>query len=50
MPDYRASHAIRIADPALPGKLQAGDEVAYLLVFVGGLTKINYPDQPPLPG
>jgi len=40
--DYGAYHATLIADPALPGKWQPGEEVVYLLVFedelVDGLT------------
>jgi hypothetical protein len=33
--DYGAYHATLIADPALPGKWQPGEEVVYLLVFEG---------------
>jgi hypothetical protein len=33
LPDYGAYHAALIADPALPGKWQPGEEVIYLLVF-----------------
>lgn len=33
LPDYSAYHATLIADPALPGKWQAGEEAIYLLVF-----------------
>ena len=35
LPEYGAYHAALIADPALPGKWQAGEEVIYLLVFEG---------------
>lgn len=35
LPDYGAYHAALIADPALPGKWQPGEEVAYILVFEG---------------
>ncbi len=35
LPDYGAYHATLIADPALPGKWQPGEEVVYLLVFEG---------------
>jgi hypothetical protein len=35
LPDYGAYHATLVADPALPGKWQAGEEVVYLLVFEG---------------
>ena len=37
LPDYGAYHATLIADPALPGKWQPGEEVIYLLVFEGDL-------------
>jgi hypothetical protein len=33
MPDYGAYHATLIADPALPGKWQPGEDVVFLLVF-----------------
>jgi hypothetical protein len=33
LPDYGAYHATLIADPALPGKWQPGENVAYILVF-----------------
>ena len=33
LPDYGAYHATLIADPALPGKWQSGEDVAYILVF-----------------
>jgi hypothetical protein len=35
LPDYGAYHAVLIADPALPGKWQSGEDVVYLLVFEG---------------
>jgi hypothetical protein len=35
LPDYGVYHATLIADPALPGKWQPGEEVIYLLVFQG---------------
>jgi hypothetical protein len=38
LPDYSAYHATLIADPALPGKWQVGEEVAYMLVIEGDLT------------
>jgi hypothetical protein len=38
LPDYGAYHATLIADPALPGKWQPGEEVIYLLVFEGDLS------------
>jgi hypothetical protein len=45
LPDYGAYHATLIADPALPGKWQLGEEVVYLLVFEGelldGTTQVN---------
>lgn len=37
LPDYGAYHATLIADPALPGKWQPREEVAYILVFEGDL-------------
>lgn len=37
LPDYGAYHATLIADPALPGKWQPGEDVVYLLVFDGEL-------------
>lgn len=33
LPDYGAYHATLIADPALPGKWQPGEEMIYLLIF-----------------
>jgi hypothetical protein len=33
LPDYGANHATLIADPALPGKWKADEEVAFLLAF-----------------
>ena len=38
LPDYGAYHAALIADPALPGKWQPGEDVVYLLVFEGELS------------
>jgi hypothetical protein len=38
LPDYGAYHATLIADPALPGKWQPGEDVAYMLVFEGDLS------------
>jgi hypothetical protein len=35
LPDYGAYHATLIADTALPGKWQPGEEEVYLLVFEG---------------
>jgi hypothetical protein len=35
LPDYGAYHAALIADPALPGRWQSGEELIYLLVFEG---------------
>jgi hypothetical protein len=35
LPDYGAYHATLIADPALPGKWQPGEEVVSLLVVEG---------------
>jgi hypothetical protein len=37
LPDYGAYHATLIADPALSGKWQPGEESIYLLVFEGEL-------------
>jgi hypothetical protein len=37
LPDYGAYHATLIADPALPGKWKAGEEVTYLLAFENGI-------------
>lgn len=37
LPDYGAYHATLIADPALPGKWQPGEEVIYNLIFEGEL-------------
>lgn len=44
LPDYGAYHATLIADPALPGKWQAGEEVIYLLVFEGELVDGSTPE------
>jgi hypothetical protein len=45
LPDYGAYHATLIADPALPGKWQAGEEVVYLLVFEGELLDKSTPEK-----
>jgi hypothetical protein len=45
LPDYGAYHTTLIADPALPGKWQPGEEVVYLLVFEGDLTKGENPEE-----
>lgn len=39
LPDYGAYHATLIADPALPGKWQPGEEVIYLLLFENELSE-----------
>ncbi|MDI6696231.1 MAG: hypothetical protein QME21_14390 [Anaerolineales bacterium] len=39
LPDYGAYHAALIANPALPGKWQSEEDVAYILVFEGDLTE-----------
>jgi hypothetical protein len=39
LPDYGAYHTTLIANPALPGKWQSGEEVIYLLILEG-----DYPD------
>jgi hypothetical protein len=44
LPDSGAYHAALIADPALPGKWQAGEEVIYLLVFEGELLDGSSPE------
>lgn len=44
LPDYGAYHTALIADSALPGKWQAGEEVVYLLVFEGELTDGSTPE------
>jgi hypothetical protein len=44
MPDYGAYHAAFIADPALPGKWQSGEEVVYLLIFEGELLDGSTPE------
>lgn len=44
LPDYGAYHATLIADPALPGKWQPGEEVIYLLVFEGELSDVVTPE------
>lgn len=45
LPDYGAYHATLIADPALPGKWQPGEEVIYLLVFEDDLTDEENPEK-----
>jgi hypothetical protein len=45
LPDYGAYHETLIADPALPGKWQPGEEVAYLLVFEGDMTDGEAPEE-----
>ena len=60
LPDYGAYHAVLIVDSALPGKVQSGslclsernrvrqqpgEEVAYILVFEGGLTDGENPEK-----
>jgi len=45
LPDYGAYHATLIADPALPGKWQPGEEVAYILVFERDLTHREGPEE-----
>ena len=44
LPDYSAYHATLIADPALPGKWQPGEELVYLLVFEGELLDGSTPE------
>jgi hypothetical protein len=44
LPDYGAYHAVLIADPALPGKWQPGEEMIYLLVFEGELLDGSTPE------
>jgi hypothetical protein len=44
LPDYGAYHAALIADSAVPGKWQPGDDVAYILVFEGDLTDGDNPE------
>jgi hypothetical protein len=46
LPDYGAYHATVIADPALPGKWQPGEEVIYMLVFEGELPDGSTPEIP----
>ena len=45
LPDYGAYHATLIADPALTGKWQPGEEVAYILVFEGDLANGANPEE-----
>jgi hypothetical protein len=44
LPDYGAYHAALIADLALPGKWQTGEEVAYLLVFECAMSESGLPE------
>ena len=44
LPDYGAYHTTLIADPALQGKWQAGEEVIYLLGFEGELLGESTPE------
>jgi len=43
--DYRAFHATLIADPALPGKWQPGEDTVYILVFESDLTEGENPEE-----
>jgi hypothetical protein len=45
LPDYGAYHATLIADPALPGKWQPGEEVIYILVYEGDLKEGENPEE-----
>lgn len=45
LPDYGPYPAAFIANPALPGKWQPGEEVAYILLFEGDLTDRENPDR-----
>jgi hypothetical protein len=45
LPDFGAYHAALIADPALPGKWQPGEDVAYILVFEGDLRDGENPNE-----
>jgi hypothetical protein len=44
LPDYGAYHATLIADPALPGKWQPGEDEAYMLIFEGDLADGKNPE------
>jgi hypothetical protein len=44
LPDFGAYHATLIADPALPGKWQPGEDVIYLLVSEGELLDGSTPE------
>jgi hypothetical protein len=48
LPDYGAYYAALIADPALPGKWQVGEEVIYLIVFEGELSDGTTPEKQPV--
>ena len=45
LPDYGAFHVTLIADTALPGKWQSGEEVVYILVFEGDLSDGEIPEE-----
>jgi hypothetical protein len=44
LPDYGVYHATLIAEPALPGKWQAGEETICMLVFEGELMDGSTPE------
>jgi hypothetical protein len=44
LPDFGAYHATLIADLALPGKWQPGEDVIYLIVFEGELLDRSTPE------
>jgi hypothetical protein len=45
LPDYGAYHATLIADPALPGKWQQGEDMVYILVCDGDLIEREKPEE-----
>jgi len=45
LPDYGAYHATLIADPALPGKWQPGEDTVYILVFESDLAEGENPEE-----
>jgi len=45
LPDYGAYHATLIADPALPGKWQQGDDMVYILLCDGDLIEREKPEE-----
>ncbi len=45
LPDYGVYHATLIADPALPGNWQPGEDLIYLLVFEGELSDGSTPEK-----